>query len=437
MLKSFTAAVVLLVAIGVTHLALSVSAQDDVDPPAIQPATPPAKEPTETQPFKVFFLKFTKATMVRDTLQQLIPDAAVAVDERINAIIVTGPEETMQTVAALLTVLDGQSPAGNKTPKTPDETSAANRQELLKAANELRQRYATQELQAGQFAWRLKDDLDADAESEARSRLSKIVAEAFSLRQQLQELELKLLRERIRGIETQLERRAQLRRAIIKRRVDQLMERSTVKIEQDRSLSMDAGAAASGNAPRLQNQSITVRPATIGAARLKTLRTPEEFRSSAESLHGEIRLWQEQGAPDAEANARQKLRFLLDEYAAQIQILEAEVQGDEAEVQVAKKRYQQLEAAKEARVAATSEVDAAKLQYEKAKVALVQSTTLLDLYRGIGPTLKLADGDVKVETLPDEGVIILRGQRDDVKRVQKVISDIEAAKEADADRKPE
>ncbi len=86
----------------------------------------------------------------------------------------------------------------------------------------LRGKYSSQEEQARAVAEALAAERDAEASQRLRERLKIVVIESFGLRQELQKAELELLRERIRGIETQLQLREKLRDEIIKHRVEQL-----------------------------------------------------------------------------------------------------------------------------------------------------------------------------------------------------------------------
>lgn len=194
------------------------------------PQTPPADTPRS---LKIFHLQFSEAAAVGDVLKQLIDDSSIVIDNRTNSIIMRGSNDSHQIAEALMMQLDAR-PAEKKAATEPaPQWRAEDKAELESTANKLREEYWSQELEAGQFAWRLEKDLNATSKEEARSRLSKIVTEAFSLRQQLQQTEVKLLRERIRAIETQLERRAKLQNQIIKHRVDQLLSQTPQNTKSD------------------------------------------------------------------------------------------------------------------------------------------------------------------------------------------------------------
>ena len=191
---------------------------------------PPPDSEGPPKIIKVFQLRHAEAQTAGDVLKQLVTDASFAVDERTNSIIASGPEPPLAAAEALLLRLDQPPTTGGTKPKSAsdagDSAEAADQAQLEQLTNQLRQRSASTEVQATQFAWRLPKDSGADKDPEARQQLTQLVSEAFKLRQQLQETELKLLRERMRVIETQLERRAKLQDAIIKRRVDQLLSGS-------------------------------------------------------------------------------------------------------------------------------------------------------------------------------------------------------------------
>lgn len=161
----------------------------------------------ETTSTKIFHLRNASAAESRNTLQQLAPlDIKLAVDERTNSIIVSGAEEKLAELEAIVKRLDeAESAADNSRPAPqPAESIAA-----------LKQQYAAAEQEAARLAKESKP---------AKDKLHAAVARAFELRQKLLQAELVEFRQRTERIEQSLKQREGIKQQIIERRVEDLLK---------------------------------------------------------------------------------------------------------------------------------------------------------------------------------------------------------------------
>ncbi len=474
------------------------------------------RRPTESQPkeeapqlIKVFALEWVSSDNAAEVLKQLLPAENIVSDPRTNAVIAHGETESLSKVEALLQILD-REPTSREEQITgqrlfDDMTSKEANDAVLRA---LRDKYAATEQQSQSIAALVVNEPNEQATKQLRSQLSAIVSEAFGLRQDLQRAELKLLQERIRHIESQIEQRETLRSEIIRHRVDQLVndvaaddsigitklnpsstpETTKVEMNFDRAqwgsvlkwyadllgvplqyqeevsgtLSYSSArphtlkevqAVIAEAMPRdfelvLNDGQLIVRrrelPTTSLSQKISSLVRPGEFRSQIDQLEAAIAQSKSSPASDASiARTKARLQLLLAEYETQVKIMELEVAGGRAAEQSTKQSLDLAKAMFENGRLSSSEMTKAKNDFEQARVRHAQAQALLDLYRKVDATNNLpanntsnattepestgskSQGGVQIEALPDQGVIILRGAKDDVEDVEQTLRQLE------------
>jgi hypothetical protein len=156
---------------------------------------------------KIFHLQHAAAAELRDVLLQLAPaDIKLAVDERTNTVIVSGPAPQLAELEAIMLRLDEPGSAvADKGPATKPAGTVA----------ELKQQYADAEAEAARLARESKP---------AKEKLRAAVAKAFELRQKLLQAELAEFRQRTERIEQSLKQRQGIKQQIIERRVEDLLK---------------------------------------------------------------------------------------------------------------------------------------------------------------------------------------------------------------------
>ena len=201
------------------------------------------------------------------------------------------------------------------------------------------------------------------------------------------------------------------------------------------------------------------RAANIPATGVTTLRSPDEYRRAFEELHKSIAQYErfrsmlnEQNPPDEDGlhllntipKLKKQLEALSSEFAAQVRLFELQVGAEKVAVQIAEQAMERAKALYEGGQMSSAEMGQATLAYEPARARFDQTMTLLDLYRQAGadaqpdPPKSKAPGDkptpdappdgetsrkgVTIESLPDDGILILRGEK---KAVQDVVETIE------------
>ncbi len=200
------------------------------------------------------------------------------------------------------------------------------------------------------------------------------------------------------------------------------------------------------------------------AQSITTVIRPADFRSETERLKKSIAEFEgfrhalkQQGAAnnrydDSIARAKQRLSLLRAEYETQVKLLELEVTGGKAAENSTKQELDLAKALFASGVLSSSDMNKATNAYEQARVRHAQASALLELYRKVDTSEDSASnnkpnavvkvdsesseepGDVRIEALPDQGVIILRGAKDDVEDVEETLKQLgnnrnESAKE--------
>jgi type II/III secretion system protein/uncharacterized protein DUF1573 len=188
---------------------------ENAPPQDIVAAPSTAKIPAETtKRIIVFRLQHAQAGQLAELLQAVLTDGRVKADERTNSLVVFGTAEQIDALKGLIENLDiaATPQAASRKAETPPKSIEATRTD-----------YATKQQEAASLARSLADETDEKTANELRTRLSRLVTEAFDLRQKLQRAELALLKERMQIVETRLLQRNVLRKEIIARRVENLL----------------------------------------------------------------------------------------------------------------------------------------------------------------------------------------------------------------------
>lgn len=204
----------------------------------------------------------------------------------------------------------------------------------------------------------------------------------------------------------------------------------------------------------------------LSVSGVTTLRGPDEYRQSLEDVNTKIEEFdsfryalEQQNQPsshwaDAIAKLQNRLEMLTAEYAAQVRLFELETEAQMVALQTAKQTLDRTKMLYETGVVSSSELGQATVAYEQARVKLDQTNTLLDLYRQAGQAAKPVVGKSKrksaaaqspddgtsdesnrkgatIEALPDDGVLIVRGEK---KAVQDVLETIDQVRETSSER---
>jgi hypothetical protein len=142
-----------------------------------------------------------------------------------------------------------------------------------------------------------------------------------------------------------------------------------------------------------------------GASATVNLPTPQEFRRQLSDVVASVKRFEQQSSsgfagrtpeesdqePDAALqSARKRLEFVRAEYAAQIRLLELEVNAAKAELKNAEEGAQIAEAGFRAAKKPRSAVIEARQPIVAARLRLERATTLLDLYRKADPQASAA-----------------------------------------------
>jgi len=396
---------------------------------------------------KVFFLENSQAAMVGELIQQVTSGIALAADTRTNSLIVKGGPEELATVEALVQQLDRATPATSQpvVAQSPDASGIVS-QKLDESIRSRRGEYRDKELQAARLGETLRSSgLDQQQVGAMQSRLRTLVAEAFDLRQQLQETELKLLTQRVRVLEAQLRHRAALREQVIQQRLLQLTTEPTATpavpnaarygatpmvpgLSADVALPPAAGlpqpvpypstlqASPNVPAPGMSLPLEPIREPPGSDAKSRSLRShlgsdplasrfldrpltqprhPEQPQPSPIPTFGgptDLAGWTlalEQfraSAQEAQSMSmgRPRRQVIRDQFAAQIRLLELEMQSQQAALAAAQQQAKRAQTLQDQKAISEEEAAQATLHLDQAKIRLEQMQTLLDLYRKVG-----------------------------------------------------
>ncbi|MGE3779819.1 MAG: secretin N-terminal domain-containing protein [Pirellulaceae bacterium] len=346
-------------------------------------------------------LQQIRAVDAESLLAKLIDGVQVAAEPRTNALILRGPLERIQEVTALLERIDQPAPTPPAGTFVPQPTVPAPSAEA-EQPGVLRERY----LAADQRARRLAEELPTGAGRKATDALREAVREAFRLRQQLQQAELRELAERWDSIRRTVSAREKLEKEIVERRVAELI---------DPALRWESAPAAAGtktlpaaNAPPVtlaapaEMPFVNVTPSPGGVAGTPSiLRSADEFQKllverSDKLAESELALSKHPKSDDptratlqefAERNfrtAQRELKMIRDEYAAQLQLLQLEQARAEAELQTAQQQLERTEQLVQRGVVSTIESSRAKQKFAEARNQLDRIRVLLELYAKAG-----------------------------------------------------
>jgi hypothetical protein len=278
--------------------------------------------------------------------------------------------------------------------------------------------------------------------------LRRHVEAAFDARQNLQRAEVAALRERLERIEQSIAARARLKDKIVESRVAELLDPNLqweplppvqrAKASTASSViaplpaaepatqaagpvaappsiypgtRMPAAAAASNN-PVTSTSLPTLRRAPSTASdNTLILRSAEQFSREIGEAADEIERYRSSFGPvhprrSELTAAERRLKALQAEYAAQLRLLDLELQSAETTLATAQKQLDVAKVLHRQGSVAITEVEKHNLDLERARVRLEQLKTLLDLYRGaVEPAeaqTELRSQTAPVESAPDD-----------------------------------
>ena len=175
------------------------------------------KTPKPTTQLQIYILKHARAEQLAPLLQPFFPSAKLTANPSNNSLIIAATQEQFDTLEDLIKRLD--TPASPQQPHTESVDT--------KSIETTRNDYNTKQKEAASLARSLATETDEKAAKQFRARLTRLVTEAFDLRQKLQRAELALLKQRIQLVESRLQQRETLRNEIIQRRVEALLADDT------------------------------------------------------------------------------------------------------------------------------------------------------------------------------------------------------------------
>ncbi len=180
---------------------------------------------------EVRHLQYAEAKETARVIGQLLgrngQHITLAVDERTNAVLVSGQEKLVSEVIKLFDVLDRPDAKNQDFRFTAPTTALEPAAKEIKAGSvaELRQRSEALEQQSRDLAGKLKGPLSSPAEgARLNDLLRKTVHQAFAERQELQRAELAEFTKRLQGLQQSLELRQRIADKIIERRIEELLD---------------------------------------------------------------------------------------------------------------------------------------------------------------------------------------------------------------------
>ena len=212
-----------------------------------------AEVPKPNPQLRIYILKHARADQLAPLLLSVMPSARITPNKPNNSLIVAAAQDQFETLEDLIKRLDTSPP-----PQQPRAESADSR-----SIETTRNDYNTKQKEAASLARSLATETDEKAARQLRSRLTRLITEAFNLRQKLQRAELALLEERIRLVESRLEQRETLRDEIIDHRVEALLAN-------DLTFDSDGHANVRAQPGPTLAESTAPQPTAVGHTRIQT-----------------------------------------------------------------------------------------------------------------------------------------------------------------------
>ena len=202
----------------------------------------------------------------------------------------------------------------------------------------------------------------------------------------------------------------------------------------------------------LRHRTVPLSPGALSAKGVTTMRGPEAYRRAMVDLNTQIAELESMNSnlkkrqpgiqqteyDDMIAKFRKQSAMLTAEYAAQVRLFELEAEGDEVALETARQDVERIRVLFDIGRVSSTVMGQATLASQQARIRLEQTKTLLDLYRKAGeglesrpavvpmPVKESSNADatlgksgkgVTIEALPDDGVLIIRGEKNAVERV--------------------
>lgn len=335
---------------------------------------------------------------------------SISADERTNAIIVLGPATALRQIEAVALRLDLEAEPAKATTRQPTAAAASSIPAFRSNSGEY-QRHEQRATQLANQLWALgSDSNNVQQRDRLQGELRSEVEAAFEARQQQQREEVSRLGQRLAEIERSITARERLKPEIVSNRVAELIDPNR-KWEPAIATSVPAAKPAvaapaagivkpstpavalptspAGADPFAQNS----RGRAITPGNAPILRNAEEYSRelAAAEKHVQDILKVTSRGYRSEADfaasqryAQRRLEAIQAEYAAQLKLLELEIQSAKASLGKAQLELANTEKLHAVRVVSQQELEMHQFTFKQAQVRLDQLNTLYELYRGLG-----------------------------------------------------
>jgi hypothetical protein len=355
---------------------------------------------TKSLHFEVYQIESIDVDLALHILQTVLPPGVrLAKDSKSGKLIVYATADQHRTIRDVLSQLATSGGALGDAPS-----------ELLQG---LRSAYERAERQALKTAAQLRrsDPNAPRARGGAHGQLPGDVNAAFEARQNLQRAELAALRERLSRIEQSIADRERLKERIIANRVAELLDpslqwepRPSEAIPTPAQTPPSQAASDGPLSPVAPPSPPGSDPARWPPSRMPDasmiLRSAEQFRERLRKAQNEVESLSRVVGKEHPSlkDSEWQLRAVQTEYAAQLRLLELELQSAEVATTTTQEEYQRVQellrlGAHDPLTGGRPDVARRKLEAEAARVRLEQLKTLYDLYKQAKP----ADSKAKDE----------------------------------------
>lgn len=408
----------------------------------------------ETQELKVFTLKYAKSDDVFGLVHELLGgNVKLSTDGRTNSIVANGSPNQLDKVTKLLAALDVEVLKPSQIPNRPiagdvrssisdaqgSNSPAATATQNLSLSQQLAKRRAdsnTKELLAKNVATELREFRRWNPQNHQQlenetAKLRRVVAEAFTARQELLRTELQAFEQRLQKQRQAIDVRDRVQESIVDRRVEYLLnpdydwdakfsaqatDTSDRQLEAASTLVPTPQVAANPLSRQSQGSSLTSPFVTQAADEPGFIRrSPEEFDRLLDSARKEVQQAETaqtsfiQQAKSSRPNVtltelqneeaqknitdghfakllylKRRLALIENELTTQIKLFEIDVREAESTLQLLEKDLNRVQQLNLKGVIPTSELEAQQGKYQAAKLKLDRARLKLELYSGIG-----------------------------------------------------
>ena len=198
-------------------------------------AAPAQDGKPSTNEIRVFKLQYVRSSETGPTLSQLFDDVVITGDERTNSLIVRGTPEELEEIETLLKKLDESAnvPATGYLPGTRYQQAVRGYAAALPRPAQqspLQEEYQRLEGEIAKMADVCRKlESDPTAVSDKRrddlvEQLSQLITKAFDIRQEMRREDVQRLRDRLKQVETTVNKREEAKNEIIEHRVASLLD---------------------------------------------------------------------------------------------------------------------------------------------------------------------------------------------------------------------